>query len=120
DTSGGIHDTMIAACDRYRYQVLGCQGYHDNCTDNLAAAMTKLGLSVPETPCPLNLFMNVPAGAGGALSFEAPVSTPGSHVRLRAEMNAIVVFSACPQDMVPVNGAACIPTDAHYAIDRRS
>src|SRR5580700_8865595 len=24
DTSGGIHDTLIAACDRYRYDGLGC------------------------------------------------------------------------------------------------
>ena len=23
DTSGGVHDTLIAACDRYRYAVLG-------------------------------------------------------------------------------------------------
>ncbi|MDR0809246.1 MAG: urea carboxylase-associated family protein, partial [Gemmobacter sp.] len=40
DTSGGIHDTMIAACDRYRYEQLGHVGHHDNCTDNLAAALT--------------------------------------------------------------------------------
>lgn len=116
DTSGGVHDTLIAACDRFRYELLGCEGYHDNCTDNLAAAMAVLGLTVPETPCPLNLFMNIPVGATGALSFEPPVSTPSSYVRLRAEMDAIIVFSACPQDMVPVNGAACVPTEAHYRI----
>ena len=39
DTSPGIHDTIIAACDRYRYTFLGVAGYHDNCTDNLYAAM---------------------------------------------------------------------------------
>lgn len=114
DTSGGIHDTLIAACDRYRYQLLGCKGHHDNCTDNLAAAVAALGVGVPETPCPLNLFMNIPARADGTVSFEPPVSEPGSHVRLRAEMDLIIVFSACPQDMVPVNGVACTPTDAHY------
>src|ERR1700689_938302 len=43
DTSGGIHDTLVAACDRWRYELLGCQGYHDNCTDNLAAALGELG-----------------------------------------------------------------------------
>src|SRR5262245_33254706 len=26
DTSPGIHDTLIAACDRYRYELLGCIG----------------------------------------------------------------------------------------------
>src|SRR6266850_2561738 len=38
DTSPGIHDTLIAACDRYRYELLGCTTYHDNCTDNSAAS----------------------------------------------------------------------------------
>jgi uncharacterized protein YcgI (DUF1989 family) len=60
DTAGGIHDTLMAACDRYRYQELGHNGYHDNCTDNLAAALAALGLTPPETPSPLNLFMNIP------------------------------------------------------------
>ena len=39
DTSPGIHDTILAACDRYRYEQLGCKEYHDNCTDNLAAGL---------------------------------------------------------------------------------
>jgi uncharacterized protein YcgI (DUF1989 family) len=115
DTSGGIHDTLIAACDRYRYELLGARD-HDNCTENLAATTAALGLSLPETPCPLNLFMNIPVGSGGSLSFEPPVSTPGSFVTLRAEMDAVVVFSACPQDLVPINGRACTPKDAHFAI----
>jgi uncharacterized protein YcgI (DUF1989 family) len=117
DTSGGIHDTLIAACDRYRYQQLGHVGHHDNCTDNLAAALATLGLTPPEVPSPLNLFMNIPVGKHGEVSFEAPVSKPGSHVSLRADMDLIIAFSACPQDLVPVNGADCVPTDAHYRID---
>ncbi len=42
DTTAGLHDTLLAACDRYRYELLGCVGYHANCTDNLAAAMSEL------------------------------------------------------------------------------
>lgn len=120
DTSGGVHDTLIAACDRYRYQQLGHVGHHDNCTDNLAAALGALGLTPPATPSPLNLFMNIPVGEDGSVSFEAPVSGPGSYVSMRAEMDLIVAFSACPQDLVPVNGADCIPTDAHYRIDNKA
>ena len=52
DTSGGIHDTLFAACDRWRYELLGCIEYHDNCTDNLAAGLAALGLEPPETPAP--------------------------------------------------------------------
>jgi uncharacterized protein YcgI (DUF1989 family) len=116
DTSPGIHDTLLAACDRYRYALLGCPDYHDNCTDNLAAALAELGLAVPETPSPWNLFMNIPVHADGSVTFEPPVSQPGDSVLLRAEMDCIVAFSACPQDMVPINGVACTPTEAHVEI----
>ena len=116
DASGGIHDTLLAACDRYRYELLGCEGYHDNCTDNLAAALAELGLTPPETPSPWNLFMNIPVSPDGSLSFEPPVSRPGDHLTLRAEMDCVVAFSACPQDMVPINGLDCAPTEAHFQI----
>jgi uncharacterized protein len=116
DTSGSIHDTLMAACDIYRYQGLGCTGYHDNCTDNLAEGMREIGLRPPETPGPLNLFMNIPWTIDGALSFEPPVSTPGSYVVLRAEMDLVIAFSACPQDMLPINGRAGKPTEAHFAV----
>jgi len=116
DTSGGIHDTLFAACDRWRYELLGCTEYHDNCTDNLATGLAALGLALPETPAPLNLFMNIPVIDGNRVEVRPPVSTPGSHVALRAEMDCIVAFSACPQDLLPVNGLAMRPTEAHFEI----
>ena len=116
DTTAGLHDTLLAACDRFRYELLGCDGYHDNCTDNLAAAMAALGLPVPETPSPWNLFMNISVGPDGALSFQPPVCGPGDHVLLRAELDCVVAFSACPQDIVPINGVACTPTEAHFEV----
>ena len=116
DTSGGIHDTLLAACDRYRYEQLGCKDYHDNCTDNLAAALGELGMAPPETPSPFNLFMNIPIRADGSLSFEPAASRPGDAVTLRAEMDCVVAFSACPQDIIPINGLARTPTDAHFQI----
>ena len=116
DTTTGLHDTLFSACDRYRYELLGCERYHDNCTDNLAAAMTELGLAVPATPSPWNLFMNVLLSADWALSIRAPVCGPGDHVLLRAEMDCVVAFSACPQDIVPTNGVACTPTEAHFEV----
>jgi uncharacterized protein YcgI (DUF1989 family) len=116
DTSGGAHDTLFAACDRWRYELLGCTEYHDNCADNLAAALAALGLAVPATPAPLNLFMNIPVVDGVRVEVRPPVSTPGSCVALRAEIDCVVAFSACPQDLLPVNGAAMTPTHAHFEI----
>ena len=116
DTSGGVHDTIVAACDRYRYAFLGHEGHHDNCTDNLHAAMAELGLTAPETPSPLNLFMNIPVRPDRSISFEPPVSTPGSYVALRAEMDLVIAFSACPQDILPINGVGHPPTEAHFTV----
>ncbi len=117
DTSPGVHDTLIAACDVYRYQLLGCKGYHDNCTDNLGRALEAMGLKRVLTPSPFNLFMNIPVTRDNAVSFEPPVTRPGDAISFRAEMDAIVAFSACPQDMVPINGADCTPVDAHYRVE---
>ena len=114
DTSGGIHDTLIAACDRYRYKFLGVEGYHDNCTDNLYAALAALGLTPPEVPSPLNMWMNIPVAPDGSIDFQPTVARPGDYVLLRAEMHVIMVFSACPQDILPINSSR--PVEAHLQI----
>ena len=106
DTSPGRHDTVIAACDVHRYRSLGCTEYHDNCTDNLHAALAIVGFPRVETPAPLNLWMNIPVGPDGRIEWGEPLSKAGDHVLLRAVIDCIVVMSACPQDMVPINGTA--------------
>ena len=116
DTSAGVHDTLMAACDDHRYRLLGCTEYHDNCTDNLYAGMKALGLTPPEVPSPLNLFMNIPVIDGRRLEFREPETRPGGYVTLRAEIDCVVAFSACPQDILPINGKACTPTEAHFQI----
>jgi uncharacterized protein len=109
DSSGGVHDTLLAACDQYRYALLGHVGPHDNCTDTLHRQLRLAGLAVAHTPSPLNLFENARPGIDGGIEIRPPVSPPGSHVTLRAEMDVVVILSACPQDMVPTNGAAMMP-----------
>ncbi|MBS0335438.1 MAG: urea carboxylase-associated family protein [Proteobacteria bacterium] len=116
DTSPGVHDTLIASCDTYRYELLGCKGFHDNCTDNLGDALAALGLRRVVHPCPFNLFMHIPVKDGVSISFEPPLCKPGDSISFRAEMDAVLAFSACPQDMVPVNGRDCVIHDAHYRI----
>ncbi len=116
DTTPGIHDTLMAACDSYRYGLLGCTEYHDNCTDNLAAAMYGLGLTAPETPSPFNIFMNIPWTEDGELSFDPPETKPGDYVLLEAQMDLVIAFSACPQDILPINGRQRTPVEAHFQI----
>ncbi len=118
DTSPGVHDTLIASCDPERYRMLGHVGHHDNCHDNFLAALSALGLPAVPVPAPLNLFMNIPWDREGSLSFDAPVCRPGDLVRMRAEDDLVVVMSACPQDMVPVNGREQRPTEAAFRVIR--
>ncbi len=115
DTSPGVHDTLIAACDIYRFQQLGCTEYHDNCTDNMYAGMAELGFSPRECPSPFNLWMNTPA-RNNTIEWLPPVSKPGDYVVLRAEIDCVVAMSACPQDILPINGEKCSPTDAHVQV----
>jgi uncharacterized protein YcgI (DUF1989 family) len=110
DTSPGVHDTLIAACDQTRYDQLGHVGPHRSCVDNFRAAVSAAGLAVSAVPSPLNLFMNVPV-VDGRLELAPSLAARGDSVTLEALVDVVVVLSACPQDLVPINGAALTPTD---------
>ena len=103
DSSPGIHDMLCAACDTERYTGLGVQGWHASCQENLRRAMAELGFEHVEVPQPINLFMNIPVREGGELGWEPAPTRPGDSVTLRAEMDCLVVVSACPQDIVAIN-----------------
>lgn len=98
DESPGVHDTLLCACSPELYRELGCDEDHRSCEGNLHEALAGLGLSAPCTPAPLNLFMNVSVGRDNAVIRNVPPSSPGDSITLRAEMDAVVVISACPQD----------------------
>lgn len=116
DTSPGIHDTLIAACDLPRYRTLGVAHYHDNCSDNLRMAMAAIGEPVNEVPAPFNVWMNNPVAPDGSVQWLPPRSSPGDHVVFEALLDCIAVMSACPQDLVPVNGAGCTPMDLAFEL----
>lgn len=117
DSSPGIHDTLFPCCDARRYNQLGVAGYHRNCADNWREALTALGITPPATvPTAINLFMNVPVAPDGSFRILPPVSRPGDQVTFRAEMDCVVALSACPIDMLPLNGADCRPQDVEYQV----
>ena len=116
DSSPGVHDTLIASCDIHRYRQLGYAGLHDNCTDNLRMAMLAIGRRAAEIPCPFNIWMNTPPLPDGSIAYLAPVSAPGDHVDLLAELDCIAVVSACPMDLLPINGADHTPKALHAMV----
>ena len=62
-------------------------------------------------PAPLNVFMSIPVAACGTLELRAVPGRSGDTVTLEAVRDVVVVLSACPQDLVPINGASMRPTD---------
>ncbi|MEV4583253.1 urea carboxylase-associated family protein [Nonomuraea jabiensis] len=104
DTSPGWHDMLIAACDPARYRALGVSGFHASCADNLARSMAGLGLATPVIPQPVNVFMRIPVADDGGLSWLSSISRPNDAITLEAAMDCVFVVSACPQDLVGING----------------
>jgi uncharacterized protein YcgI (DUF1989 family) len=116
DTSPGRHDILLCACNQAVYTELGCTSYHRNCQDNLLEALKEHGAVPSGVPSPLNLFMNVRVGPDGEVLRSAPVSRAKDSVQLAAEMDVLMVFSSCPQDITPINGPTLTPSDAHYRV----
>ncbi len=109
DRSPGRHDMLIAACDPSRYEGLGVEGWHASCQENLQLAMAELGYEDIEIPQPINLFMDIPVLEGDRLAWRAAGTAPGDHVVLRAEVDLVLAVSACPQDIVVINGGTPTP-----------
>jgi uncharacterized protein YcgI (DUF1989 family) len=103
DASPGKHDMLMAACDPTRYQLLGVEGWHASCQENLQRVMAGFGHDRVEVPQPINIFMEVPIGADGILDWATGSTKPGDSVTLRTELDCYVVLTACAQDILPVN-----------------
>lgn len=116
DTAKGTHDMLFDCCDPWVYANYGCPPGHSNCRENFRLALAASNLPDQPAPRPLNLWMRVVVYDGGRLDLEPPTSRPGDEVVLRALMDLTVVMSACPMDMLPVNGDARTPSDVHYRV----
>ena len=114
DSANGTHDTLLAACDRYRYQQLGCKEYHRNCTDNFWEALVEIGMKPIELPSPFNLWQNTPVESNGVIKPNPPVTKKGDSIVLRAEMDLVICLSACPQDITSICGNK--PRNAHFEV----
>lgn len=131
DTSPGVHDTLVPACDPYRYQALGVPKWeeHGSCAENLVLALKELNeraglkgakavgadVTINQCPAPLNLFMNIPWDDEGDIGFHPPKSKKGDYVRFKAERDVVVVMSACPNDVNGINGKEI--TDASFVVE---
>jgi len=99
----GNHDTMCGCCSAeinyLRYKVKDTP----SCRANFLRELAKYGLDSRSLVPNINLFMNIPIDANGELQIRAPLSRPGDHVDLAAEMDCLAMISNCPQILNPAN-----------------
>ena len=119
DRSPGIHDTFMACCSTERYTLLGCKTYHRNCLDNMLDAMQAIQNEPPQPIyASFNIFMNIAVEKDGqTLKTKPTPCRPYDYITLRSEMDCYVAISACPQDIVPIQGSSDLkPQDIEIGI----
>jgi uncharacterized protein len=101
----GRHDTSGGACSCESNSVrFGLdKKYQHACVENFLTALAPYGMGKRDMVSNINFFMNVPISEDGTLEIVDGISAPGSTVDLRAEMNALVAISNCPQMNNPCN-----------------
>jgi uncharacterized protein YcgI (DUF1989 family) len=109
DTSPGLHDCLVAACDSARYELLGAAPGHASCEENLRTEQRRLGLPETYAPQPINVFAHFHVVDNHRLVLGECESAPGDAATFELLMDGIVVLSACPQDIVAFQPGG--PTD---------
>ncbi len=97
----GRHDFLLTPCSPETFQIIYKNtDPHPSCFENLAKNLAPFGIRPDQIPTTFNVFMNVPINsATGELTIAPPLSRPGDHVDLRAEMDLIVGVTACSAEM---------------------
>jgi len=112
----GTHDLQKGMCSGYRFQLAKKEGrlgdYYPReikeipdhgCYENLSRALAPYGIAPEDIPSPLNLNQHMKIdGKNGKMEHTQVRPKPGSYVDIRAEMDLLVAFSACPD--LPVGG----------------
>ncbi len=120
DSAGCAHDMLVACCDKWLYRFYGAPSDHANCHDNFLRALASRGIVTERVPNPINFWMNVPVLDNDRIALNAPVSRAGDFIVLRALQDVVVIFSACPMDITPVNGEDRIPKSVAYEVMDRA
>jgi hypothetical protein len=112
----GVNDIICGSCsyalDVVRY---GEEKANTGCMDLFEESIRPWGLQRKDIPMCFNIFLDYPVESEGKVAIDKePVSKPGDHIDLRAEMDLLVSITACPQENNPCNGYN--PTPIRVAI----
>lgn len=109
DNTPGVHDLLYRACDPFMYAHAGVEGWHPSCNENFRINAAAAGWTPPDVPDPVDFFQNSPPDAHGELVSGVGPTKAGDNVVLRAELDLLIVVTACSWDLNPpsVNGDRC-------------
>lgn len=117
EDTGDAHDTIAGCCsapsNEMLYGVSGVPG----CRENFLRALEPFGLGRKDIVPNINFFCNVPVYGEGRLAdsvFTESRVIAQQYVELRAEMDALVVISNCPQVSNPCNAGN--PTEIRVVV----
>lgn len=99
DASPGVHDMLFESCDSGLHERLGAGRDHPNCRDNYLAAAEAAGITIGQIPTPVNFFQSTPFTEDGTLNSGRAPTAAGDHVELYAEMDMILIVTACSVDI---------------------
>ena len=92
----GRHDFLLTPCSKDTFRIIyGDETPHRGCFGNLVEALAPYGIGPDQIPTAFNVFMNVTVANDGRLAVEPPLSKPGDHILLEAELDLIVALTAC-------------------------
>lgn len=124
DDTVGWHDPLAGLSNarqiekQYGKSSYQCErnSWYQNAQDGLSIELGKYGLGVRDLHATVNLFSKVTVDDAGGMHYAEGHSLPGSYIELRAEMNVLVLLSACPHPLAP--GSRYEPKPLEIAISR--
>jgi uncharacterized protein YcgI (DUF1989 family) len=106
----GVHDTHNRMCNTYMFESHGIDS-RDGCHEIISKAVAGYGILPEDIPDTFDIFMNYPHDCKeGRWRIEEPVTKPGDYIEFRAEIDCLVGFSNCPEDVLSnCNAKHCTP-----------
>jgi uncharacterized protein len=96
----GRHDFLYTPCSAETFSLIyGIRGHHPSCLENLAGSLEAFGIHRDDIPTTFNIFMNVEIDADGGLHIGPPLTRPGDHITMRAEMDLLIGLTACSAEL---------------------
>ena len=99
DRSPGAHDMLVPPCDPLFFRGMGVEDWHPSCYENFGKAAAHFGLKPALVPQPVNIFQNTRILEDRSLLFEPALTEPGDSIVFRAEMDLVLILTACSADV---------------------